>query len=61
MIKWENKRAEWEHHHGREVLFVKKLKERFSCDDIDEILEAIDSVCPDCFDKEGPCYCMRED
>ena len=61
MIKFENKRAEWEYRHGCEVLLVKKLKEGFNCTDVDEVLEAIDSVCPHCLDSDGPCYCIQGD
>jgi len=46
----------------RDCLFVQKLKEKdFTDEQIAFVLETMEDVCTECFDREGMCYCSNDD
>lgn len=57
-----NKITEWclMESYVQENLFVKKLREHFTDDKIELILDILDNTCLFCFDGEKGCWCSRE-
>ena len=49
--------------HGskKDVLFIKRLREFFDDDEIEEILEIITDTCRWCWNNDSNCYCMCDD
>lgn len=51
-----------EHYRSSDVLFVAKLKDKgLSVIDIASVIEVLESVCRECFDREAPCHCWNDE
>jgi len=50
-----------DHSNMPENLFLKRLRKQFNDEQICNILDIIDDICPFCFDNEHRCLCMADD
>lgn len=46
---------------GEPNLFLRRLRERFTDEQIETFLEILDTTCPFCWDEDDGCACANDD